>query len=162
MLMKDKATGSRIGKARLSESNADLLSVKEQLCDLQKPSHIPDQPLTTHTPMNWRQWGHRLAQLCAVVCACCCFNHFWLCDARDCCPPGSSVHGILQARILEWVAIASPGDLPDPGIEPTSLHVSCIGRQILYHQRHLGRPAQLHPAQIADPPNLDLKKWLLI
>ena len=32
----------------------------------------------------------------------------------DCSPPGSSVHGIFQARILEW-------DLPDPGIEPTSL-----------------------------------------
>ena len=28
-----------------------------------------------------------------------------LCDPMDCCPPGSSVHGILQARILEWVAI---------------------------------------------------------
>ena len=35
----------------------------------------------------------------------------------NCCPPGSSVHGILQARILEWVAISFPGDLPDPGIE---------------------------------------------
>ena len=36
----------------------------------------------------------------------------------DCSPPGSSVHGISQARILERVAIFSPGDLPDPGIEP--------------------------------------------
>ena len=34
---------------------------------------------------------------------------------------GSSVHGILQARILEWVAISSSRDLPDPGIEPESL-----------------------------------------
>ena len=32
-------------------------------------------------------------------------------------PPGFSVHGILQTRILEWVAIPFPGDLPDPGIE---------------------------------------------
>ena len=38
-----------------------------------------------------------------------------------CSPPGSSVHGILQARILEWVACPPPGDLPDPGIKPTSL-----------------------------------------
>ena len=38
----------------------------------------------------------------------------------DCSPPGSSVHGILQARILGWVAVPSPGDLPDPGIKPTS------------------------------------------
>ena len=32
--------------------------------------------------------------------------------------PGSSVHGILQARILEWVAFPFLGDLPNPGIEP--------------------------------------------
>ena len=32
-------------------------------------------------------------------------------------PPGSSVHGILQARVLEWVAFPPPGDLPDPGTE---------------------------------------------
>ena len=31
-----------------------------------------------------------------------------LCDPMDCSPPGSSVHGILQARILEWVAIPFP------------------------------------------------------
>ena len=38
----------------------------------------------------------------------------------DCSPPGSSVHGILQARVLEWVAMPSSKDLPDPGIEPGS------------------------------------------
>ena len=45
------------------------------------------------------------------------------CDPMDCNPPGSSAHGILQARILEWIAMPfpSPGDLPDPGVEPTSL-----------------------------------------
>ena len=37
----------------------------------------------------------------------------------DCSPQGSSVHGILQARTQEWVAMFSR-DLPDPGIEPTS------------------------------------------
>ena len=51
-----------------------------------------------------------------------------LCNPLDCSPPGSSVHGILQARILEWVAFPSPGDLPDPGIEPGLL----LCRQILY------------------------------
>ena len=35
-------------------------------------------------------------------------------------PPGSSVHEILQARMLEWVAVFYPGDLPNPGIEPVS------------------------------------------
>ena len=41
-----------------------------------------------------------------------------LCDPRDCSPPGASVPGILQARILEWVVTPSPGSLPDPGIKP--------------------------------------------
>ena len=46
-----------------------------------------------------------------------------LCDPMDCSRPGSSVHGILQARILQWVfqtRFSSPRDLPDPGIEPRS------------------------------------------
>ena len=38
----------------------------------------------------------------------------------DCSPLGSSVHGILQARILEWVAMPLTGNLPDPGIETVS------------------------------------------
>ena len=38
----------------------------------------------------------------------------------DCRLPGSSFHGIFQARILEQVAISYLGDLPDPGIEPAS------------------------------------------
>ena len=42
------------------------------------------------------------------------------CDFIDCSPPGSSVHGISQARILPWVAFPSPGDLSNPGIEPVS------------------------------------------
>ena len=41
-----------------------------------------------------------------------------LCNPMDSSPPGSSVHEILQTRILEWVAIPPPGDLPNPGTEP--------------------------------------------
>ena len=66
---------------------------------------------------------HYLA-CCAVLSR---FSHVRLCDPMDCSPPGSSVHGILQARILEWVPCSPPGDLPNPGIKPSS-HVSCIGR----------------------------------
>ena len=50
---------------------------------------------------------------CSVV-----SKFFFFCDYKACSPPGSSVHGILQARIQEWVAFPSPGDLPDSGIEP--------------------------------------------
>ena len=52
-----------------------------------------------------------------------------LCDPRDCSPPGSSVHGIIQARILEWVAIFfSRGS----SWRREQTCVSCIGRWILY------------------------------
>ena len=44
-----------------------------------------------------------------------------LCDPMDCSPPGSSVHGTLQARILEWVAMPFSRGLSWPRIEPTSL-----------------------------------------
>ena len=46
-----------------------------------------------------------------------------LCDPMDCSPPGSSAHGIFQARILEWIALSfsrGEGDLSDPGVEPMS------------------------------------------
>ena len=43
-----------------------------------------------------------------------------LCDSMHCSPPGSPVHEIYPARILERVAVSYSGDLPDPGIEPTS------------------------------------------
>ena len=45
-----------------------------------------------------------------------------LCDPMDRSPPGSSVQGILQARILEWVAMPFSGDLPHPG----NLRLSCL------------------------------------
>ena len=38
----------------------------------------------------------------------------------DCSPPGSSVHGILQAIIVEGLPFPSLGDLPDPGVKPQS------------------------------------------
>ena len=54
-----------------------------------------------------------------------------LCDSMDCSPPGSSVHGILQARILEWVAMPSARGSSQPRYRTHSSYVSCIGRQVL-------------------------------
>ena len=53
-----------------------------------------------------------------------------LCDPMDCSPPGSSVHGLLQVRTLEWVAMLSSRGSSQPR---DRTHVSCIGKQILYH-----------------------------
>ena len=58
------------------------------------------------------------------------------CDLIDCGPSGSSVHGILQARILERVAIPFSRGSSNPGIEPGSLHY----RQIPYCLSHQGSP----------------------
>ena len=64
-----------------------------------------------------------------------------LCGPMDCSPPGSSVHGILQPRILEWVAVSS-----SRGSSGTMdrTHVSCIGRQILFHRATLEEPNQVY------------------
>ena len=58
-----------------------------------------------------------------------------LCDPMDCSPPGSSVHGTFQARILEWVAMPSSRASSRPR-DRTHVSVSCAcctGRQILQH-----------------------------
>ena len=52
------------------------------------------------------------------------------CDPMDCSPSGSSVHGVLQARIPEWVAISFPRGSSWPR---DWTYVSCIGRWVLYH-----------------------------
>ena len=65
----------------------------------------------------------RVAQLCPT-----------LCNLMDCSPPGSSVYGVLQARILEWVAIPFSSDLPNLGIEPRSPAL----QEILYQLTHQG------------------------
>ena len=60
-----------------------------------------------------------------------------LCDPMDCSSPGSSIHGIFQARVLEWsrLPFPFPDDLPDPGIEP-------------------GSPALLADALQSEPPGI--------
>ena len=63
-----------------------------------------------------------------------------LCDPVDCSLPDSSIHGILQVRILEWVAFPSPGDLPDPGIE-------------------LGSPTLQADALTSEPPSFQMSQF---
>ena len=55
------------------------------------------------------------------VCACVHAQlYLTFCNSMDCSPPGSSVYGISQARILEWLPFPTPGDLPKAGIETAS------------------------------------------
>ena len=62
-----------------------------------------------------------------------------LCDPIDGSPPGSSVPGILQARILEWIAILLQGIFPTEGLNPGLRHLLHC-RPILYPLSHLGSP----------------------
>ena len=78
-----------------------------------------------------RQWrallaaaaaGAKLLQLCPTICY-----------PVDCSLPGSSVHGILQARILEWVAMSCSRRFSQASDRTCISFVSNISRQILYH-----------------------------
>ena len=66
-----------------------------------------------------------------------------LCDPMNCSPQGSSVHGTLQARLLQLVAISSFKRASQPTDQTCVSYLSCIGRQILYHWWHLGSPRTL-------------------
>ena len=63
-----------------------------------------------------------------------------LCDPVDYRPPDSSVHGIFQARILEWVAISFSRESSWTRDWACVSCVSCIGRWIIYHSATLGSP----------------------
>ena len=116
--------------------------------------------------MNIRRWLWPSTQTAAVWS----LSHVQLfCDPMDCGPPGSSVHRISQARILEWVAISSSTE--------SSWHryqtwVSCIGRWVLYHwvsweapetpQRQKPPPVSPPPQKVQNPmrPILDSQYFL--
>ena len=82
-----------------------------------------------------------------------------LCSPMNCSLPGSSLHGILQARILEWVAMPSPRGSSCPRDWTCISYISCIGKQILYSQGHLGSPHYLHNLK-QSMINFLLIKWI--
>ena len=61
----------------------------------------------------------------------------------DCSPPGSSVHGMIPARILEWVAIASIRGSSQPRDQTHVSSNSCVSRQILDQLNHQGIPMDM-------------------
>ena len=63
----------------------------------------------------------------------CMLSHVQLCNSMDCSPPGSSVHGISQARILDYAAVSFSRGSSQPRDQAHVSCISCIGRQILYH-----------------------------
>ena len=72
-----------------------------------------------------------------------------LCNHMDYSLLGSLVHGILQARVLKWLAMLSSRKFSRPRNQTHISYVSCIARWVLYHQHRLGSPTWAHTA--ADP-----------
>ena len=60
-------------------------------------------------------------------------SYLTLCDLMDCSPPGSSVHGISQAKILEWVASSFSRGSLELRDQTCASYVSFIDRHVLYH-----------------------------
>ena len=84
-----------------------------KMCTKNRQATLSDESWMT----DWRHAGKFcLAQVVVYL-----LSHVQLWASMDCSSSGSSVHGILQARILEWIAISfSGGDLPHSGIKPGS------------------------------------------
>ena len=98
---------------------------------------MPPSPILVHLVATGKGGGGCVGDVFPLVL----FSRVRLfCDPMDCSPPGSSVHGISQTRILEWVAISSSKGSSPPR---DSTHVSCIGRRILFTAEPSGKPCLL-------------------
>jgi len=90
---------------------------------------------------GWKYLKSTLSLTISVCCLlhACVLSHVWLfCDPMDCNQSGSSVHGIFQARILEWGAISSSSGSSWPRDQTHVSFVSSIGRLILYQLNNRG------------------------
>ena len=104
--------------------------------------------LTPLGPLFWK-WKNLVPFWC--VCAQSCLT---LCDPMDCSPSGSSVHGIFQSRILEWVAISFSRRSSWPRDWTCVSRVSGIGRQIwlffFLNTVSLGKPVPFRPSDLCE------------
>ena len=99
------------------------------------PALLPGKSHGQRSLIGYSPWGHKESDMTERL-----HFHFslscpTLCDPMDCSPPGSSVHGVLLARILEWVAIpfsrgsSQPrGGIESPALQPDSLPSEPTGK----------------------------------
>ena len=107
----DRNLGARKGGCQGTRGAADLFSGVNRGWAVGNGQHRQDRT----TVLNLSESDHPRC-VCSVTQSC-----LTLCDPMDCGPPGSSVHGILQARILVWVAVPSSRGSSLPRIEPVAL-----------------------------------------
>ena len=100
--------------------------------------------------MIWAFWAEDFKaedEFCVRINVLTCFSCVWLCDTMDSSPPGSSVHGILQAEYWSGLPCPLPGDLPNPGIEPTSLMSLALTCRFFITSATWEAPNLIHPPQ---------------
>ena len=101
-------------------SSTDYIFISSLICHL---------PAFISTYKGWETIKIKLKMANFTEICVCVLSHFsrvWLCDPMDCSPPGYSVHGILQARILEWVAMPSSRGSSQLRDRTHILSVSCM------------------------------------
>ena len=69
-------------------------------------------------------------------------SHSVMSNPIDCSLPGFSVHGILQATVLEWVAMLFSMGSSQPRDQTEGSYISCVGRRVLYPLSHQGSPME--------------------
>ena len=116
-------------KARCQQSGFLLKALQENLLHPSLSFWWCYQPLALLALWMHHSYLRHYLHMTFFLCLC---ALTWPYSYKDTCGlPGSSVHGILQARILEWVAISFSKGSSWPSIFIS--YISCIGRQILYH-----------------------------
>ena len=126
-------------------------NARRRISTIKYKQKVPVLSLQYQSSLSKHFWGTlqpgtakmntRLGSL-SHVCAKSLQSYLTLCNPMD--PtPSSSVHGILQARILEWVAVLSPRGSSLPRDQTSISYISCLGRWVLYQQHHLGSPLYL-------------------
>ena len=107
-------------KTKLSSSRTGLLSQLYHVATLSdQPLSLEGTPLVRKTDSR----GTEEKSLCVCVCVCMLSCVGLFCNPMDCCPPGSSILGNIQARIMEWVAISFSRGSSQPR---NQTRVSCI------------------------------------
>ena len=126
---REKSSGRRGGSSLAEMGWGPLLPALRSLLLVVVLGQVGQGLELSHEGLALRKRKKELPVVCVCVCvrAQSCPTH---CDPMDCSPSGSSVHGTLQARILEWVAISSSRRSSRPRDRTC---VSCIGRRIRYH-----------------------------
>ena len=108
------------------------------------PITIRMTKMLEHSELQCWQWFKEISTLihwCVhAMCAELLHSYPPLCNPMDYSPPGSSIHGIVQARILEWVSFSFSRGSSRPRDQTRISCIFCIDRWVLYHLHHLGSP----------------------